>query len=238
MKAKIAVLSAVLLLVTLTGCNNNPQKDKEPEPFSFSESSENTSESDTLLAEEQVQEVEKAPEATQSTELSEEKDTVAESSNALTVAAGSENSNEPTITPKNKQSAVTGGQEARNFTPEAMPTPTPSMTEAADNNTPEPAAPTVTVQPTSEVTPSEPDFDIDYWISYAKSYAQSVGLTLNSEAVYCWDNPIAAGTKCKYTERDIIACLNRYANDEEITDVWIWTEKTGENAYEIYIGYA
>ena len=148
--------------------------------------------------------------------------------------AGSENSDEQTTTPKNEQSAVTGGQEAQHSTPEA----TPSVTEAANNGTPEPVAPTVTVQLTSEVTPSEPDFDIDYWISYAKSYAQSVGLTLNSEAVYCWDNPIAAGTKCKYTERDIIACLNRYANDKEITDVWIWAEKTGENAYEIYIGYA
>lgn len=235
MKAKIAVLSAVLLLVTLTGCNNNPQKDKEPEPFSFSESSENTSESDTLPAEEQAQEVEKEPEDTQSTELAEEKDIAEENSNTQ---GGSEKLNEPTTTPKNEQSAVTGGQEAQKTTPDITPTPTPSVTEAADNSTPEPAVPTVTVQPTSEVTPSEPDFDIDYWISYTKSYAQSVGLTLNSEAIYCWDNPIAAGTKCKYTERDIIACLNRYANNEEITDVWIWAEKTGENAYEIYIGYA
>lgn len=237
MKEKIAVLSAVLLLVTLTGCNNIPQKDQEPEPFSFSESSENTSESDTLPAEEQAQEVEREPEATQSIELAEEKETEAESSNALTVAVDSGKSTEPTTTPKNEQLSVTGGQEAQNSIPET-PTPTPSMTEAADNSTPEPAAPTVTVHPTSKVTPREPDFDIDYWISYAKSYAQSVGLTLNSEAIYCWDNPIAAGTKCKYTERDIIACLNRYAYDEEITDVWIWAEKTGENAYEIYIGYA
>lgn len=55
---------------------------------------------------------------------------------------------------------------------------------------------------------------------------------------YCWDNPIAAGAHCIYTQRDIQDCLNRYARDEEITDVWVWAEQTGDQAYELYIGYA
>lgn len=86
--------------------------------------------------------------------------------------------------------------------------------------------------------PTEPVFDIDYWISFAKSYAESIGLALDSGAVYCWDNPIAAGVKCKYTERDIRGYLDRYAKDGDITDVWIWYEQTGSGSYEIYIGYA
>ena len=61
---------------------------------------------------------------------------------------------------------------------------------------------------------------------------------LDNGAVYCWDNPIAAGEKCKYTERDIRGYLDRYAKDDEITDVWIWYEQTGSGSYEIYIGYA
>ena len=76
---------------------------------------------------------------------------------------------------------------------------------------PETAAPTEKEQPTPPATeesttpeppkeePTEPVFDIDYWISFAKSYAESIGLVLDSGAVYCWDNPIAAGVKCKYT---------------------------------------
>ena len=64
--------------------------------------------------------------------------------------------------------------------------------------------------------PTEPVFDIDYLISFAKSYAESIGLTLDSGAVYCWDNPIAAGVKCKYTERDIRGYLDRYAKDGDI----------------------
>lgn len=115
---------------------------------------------------------------------------------------------------------------------------------------PETAAPTEKEQPTPPATeestppelpkeePTEPVFDIDYWISFAKSYAESIGLALDSGAVYCWDNPIAAGVKCKYTERDIRGYLDRYAKDDEITDVWIWYEQTGSDSYEIYIGYA
>ena len=61
---------------------------------------------------------------------------------------------------------------------------------------------------------------------------------LNNGAVYCWDNPIAAGVKCKYTERDIRGYLDRYSKDGDITDIWIWYEQTGSGSYEIYIGYA
>ncbi len=85
---------------------------------------------------------------------------------------------------------------------------------------------------------TEPAFDISYWIGFAKSYAESVGLTLNNEAIYCWDNPIAAGTNCQYTERDIEGYLNRYAKDSDITDVWIWYEQTGTDSFAVYIGYA
>ena len=86
--------------------------------------------------------------------------------------------------------------------------------------------------------PTEPSFDIGYWVNFAKSYAESVGLTLDSGAAYCWDNPIAAGSKCRYTERDIKGYLDRYAKDSDITEVWVWYEQTSGNSYEVYIGYA
>ena len=94
--------------------------------------------------------------------------------------------------------------------------------------------------PEAEGTPSETetDFDIEYWISFAKGYAQSVGILLDSEAVYCWDNPIRAGAHCKYLERDIHSRLDRYKADEEITAVWIWAEEISDGIYDIYIGYA
>ena len=85
---------------------------------------------------------------------------------------------------------------------------------------------------------TEADFDIEYWISFAKGYAQSVGLLLDSEAIYCWDNPIRAGAHCKYLARDIRSRLDRYKADEKITAVWIWAEEVSDGLYDIYIGYA
>lgn len=114
----------------------------------------------------------------------------------------------------------------------------PNPVEPAESTT----APTQTITPPSATEkPTEPpvqEFDIDYWIAYAKNYAKSVGLRLDSTATDCWDNPISANAKCKYLERDIQNRLNRYARDTDITSVWIWAEKVSDNSYEIYIGYA
>ena len=93
-------------------------------------------------------------------------------------------------------------------------------------------------KPPDEEEPIEPAFDIQTWIDYAKAYAESVGLRLESSAVDCWDNPISAGAHCSYLERDIQSRLNRYARDEDITDVWIWAEARSDGKYDLYIGYA
>ena len=139
-------------------------------------------------------------------------------------------------------------------TTETKPTVTtaePKETELAETqpieqpqeNIPETTIPTENKnEPTEEQTPETKEspkaFDIDYWLNYAKNYAQSKGLVLDAAAVDCWDNPIRAGSHCVYLERDIQSRLNRYANDEDITDVWIWAESVGNDCYDIYIGYA
>ena len=58
------------------------------------------------------------------------------------------------------------------------------------------------------------------------------------DATACWDNPITAGPHSLYLERDIQSRLNRYARDEDITDVWIWAEERTDGSYDLYIGYA
>ena len=92
-------------------------------------------------------------------------------------------------------------------TPVATPTPAP---------TPEPPAPDpIPPAPAPEPVIEEPSFDIGYWISYA----QGLGLRLESSAVDCWDNPIGAGPHSTCLERDIVSRLNRYANGQDSTDV-------------------
>lgn len=125
---------------------------------------------------------------------------------------------------------------------EAEPEPTapdpqepPAPSETPPDPVEEPPEEVPAQEPESE---PEPDFDIGYWISYAKGTAAEKGLALDSSAVDCWDNPITANQDCIYLERDIDARLSRYAGDEDITAVWIWYESIGTNKYLIYIGYA
>lgn len=112
----------------------------------------------------------------------------------------------------------------------------PVKPEKAESPKEEPSVPAITEPEPSPET--EPAFDIEHWISYAKSTAVSLGLTLENSATECWDNPITADQGCIYLERDINSRLNRYAKDGEITAVWIWYECVGTSSYLIYIGYA
>ena len=115
----------------------------------------------------------------------------------------------------------------------APPVETPKETETPVQE----PNPVVETKPEPKSEP-EPVFDINAWISFAKGYAQSVGLVLNPEVVDCWDNPTDANARSIYLERDLSGRLNRYARDEDITDVWIWYDDLGGGEYLIYIGYA
>lgn len=229
MKSKIAVLFLIVLLCLTLGCSNTSQIAEQPAPVSSSESNEAPSQAETAQAEKKT-EVDR-PQSTESQ---------TDSSVAEFPASVSESDTQTTEVP----------DQADHSTAVLPPPSEPEKRTDEPERRPETAAPTekeqATPPATEESTPSEPPkeeptepvFDIDYWISFAKSYAESIGLTLDSGAVYCWDNPIAAGVKCKYTERDIRGYLDRYAKDGDITDVWIWYEQTGIGSYEIYIGYA
>lgn len=227
MKSKIAVLFLIVLLCLTTGCNNASHIAETPDPISSSDSNIIPSESETAQAEKKT-EVDR-PQSTESQ---------TDSRAAEFPASVSESDTQTTEVPDQADHSTA-----------VLPQPSePEKKTDESERRPETAAPTEKEQPTLPATeeskpvdqpqPTEPAFDISYWISFAKSYAESVGLTLNSEAVYCWDNPIDADAGCIYLERDIQSRLNRYAADAEITDVWIWYEPISAGSYLIYIGYA
>lgn len=229
MKSKIAVLFLIVLLCLTSGCSNTSHIAEQPAPVSSSGSNEAPDQAETA-------------QATEKTEVDRPKSTESQTDSraAENPASVSESAAQPTEVPEQADHSTA-----------VLPQPSePEKKTDESERRPETAAPTEKEQPTPPATeestppeppkeePTEPVFDIDYWISFAKSYAESIGLTLDSGAVYCWDNPVAAGVKCKYTERDIRGYLDRYAKDGDITDVWIWYEQTGIGSYEIYIGYA
>ena len=229
MKSKIAVLFLIVLLCLTSGCSNTSHIAEQPAPVSSSGSNEAPSQAETA-------------QATEKTEVEQPRSTEPKDD---------DHSAEATVSVSESDAQTTEVPDQADHSTAVLPQLSePEKKTDESERRPETAAPTEKEQPTSpateESTPPEPPkeeltepvFDIDYWISFAKSYAKSIGLALDSGAVYCWDNPIAAGVKCKYTERDIRGYLDRYAKDDEITDVWIWYEQTGSSSYEIYIGYA
>ena len=131
----------------------------------------------------------------------------------ITTETITETTTEPTVTPKTP--AETFKENRPTELPETVETPSESVTE-----------------------PPKAEFDVNYWISFARSYALQIGLEIDPTAVDCWDNPSTANADCIYLERDLTHRLDRYNCDDDITAVNIWAESLGNENYLIYIAYA
>lgn len=167
--------------------------------------------------------------------------TVPQEQATVSVSGSTEVPAEITAEPEPVETKPEVSTPAKEETPPTVSSPTETTPPKASE--PEPPTEPIATQPQepespAEEEPTEPAFDIQTWIDYAKAYAESIGLRLESSAVDCWDNPISAGAHCSYPERDIQSRLNRYARHEDITDVWIWAEARSDGKYDLYIGYA
>ena len=131
----------------------------------------------------------------------------------ITTETITETTTEPTVTPKTP--AETVKEDKQTEMSETIETPPESVTEL-----------------------QKAEFDVNYWISFARSYALQIGLEIDPTAVDCWDNPTPANADCIYLERDLTHRLDRYNRDDDITAVNIWAESLGNGNYLIYIAYA
>ena len=217
---KNLMLCALLLSVLLSGCAAEPLQ---------GQATANTTEAPTLQEGTPASFEPVSTEPNAPTEApTEAADPAACTSNEDKHESGSAISSEPVSAPT--ESNAPASEEAK------QPPVLPEKPEETESPTEEPSVPVISEpEPTPE---TEPVFDIEHWISYAKSTAVSLGLTLDSSATDCWDNPISAEQGCIYLERDINSRLKRYAADESITDICIWYECVGTDKYLIYIGYA
>lgn len=234
-KARIVAVMAALI-VSLSGCANTDR----PQTIQDSSSIE-------TVASEAYERTE--PEDSSSASVSESKESAA---NTATVKAETESAQAENSQPAAEQSSAPGTQSPQGAVPNNTPKPeTPKAVEPTpepkpaptQQPTPPPAEETPKVEQPHETTPTPeepavPEFNIQTWIDYAKTYAVSVGLRLESSAVDCWDNPITAGAYSTCLERDIQGRLDRYSRDEDITDVWIWAQARSDGSYDLYIGYA
>ena len=116
--------------------------------------------------------------------------------------------------------------------------PSKTPAEAAEAEKTAEIPETVETPPESVTEPPKAEFDVNYWVGFARSYALQIGLEIDPTAVDCWDNPTTANADCIYLERDLTHRLDRYNRDDDITAVNIWAESLGNGNYLIYIAYA
>lgn len=227
-KARIIAVMAALI-VSLSGCANT----EHPQTIQDSSGIEVvTNEVDNRTE----------PEESSPVSVSESKESTTDST--ATVKAKTESAQVENSQPAAEQGPVPGTQPPQTVIPNNTQKPeTPKAVEPTPTQqpTPPPAEETPKVEQPQETTPPDepavPEFNIQTWIDYAKTYAVSVGLRLESSAVDCWDNPITAGAYSACLERDIAGRLDRYSRDEDITDVWIWAQARSDGSYDLYIGY-
>lgn len=225
MKKKWMVCMIACLIILLAGCNDNTAKEtaRNDTDKRISSTAGNT---ETTTGTEKAEDTSDIPETEQpvSSEAATEPNQQEKSGVSSTAGSRAETAKSYESVQVTKKPDSTQEQEQPQQQPQSKPE-TPTVKEEVKPMQP---------KPTEEVKPS---FDVNSYVNYAKSYAQSIGLELDSTAMDCWDNPITANAKRTGIKDDIQSRLNRYKNVEGFTAVWVWAEKVSDTEYEIYIGY-
>ena len=209
----LAALLAGLITLSLAGCAADKATDNTESGAVSTESSITATDMNSEPTAESSLPAESEIKTGESTAEKEKAESTAPADSGKTETAKPADTESPTAPPKQTEP------------PESKPDETPKSVDST---------PTETAKPES----AGPQFDINYWIEFARKYAESIGLAIDPEAVSCWDNPIIAGPNSKYLERDIKARMNRYKNVEGFTDIWVWAEPDGSGNYSLFIGYA
>ncbi len=225
MKKKWMVCMIACLIILLAGCNGNTAKEtaRNDTDKRISSTAGNT---ETTTGTKKAEDTSDIPETEQpvSSEAATEPNQQEKSGVSSTAGSRAETAKSYESVQVTKKPDSTQEQEQPQQQPQSKPE-TPTVKEEVKPMQP---------KPTEEVKPS---FDVNSYVNYAKSYAQSIGLELDSTATDCWDNPITANAKRTGIKDDIQSRLNRYKNVEGFTAVWVWAEKVSDTEYEIYIGY-
>ena len=242
MKKRIAVLTAILLVLGLTGCNNTAAKNNPPEPFSSSESNEISSDTDTLPATEETSEVEQTPESTQSTEPAE--------TQSIAEVRDTESSKE-----KEPEQTAVQTSAPQDEPPQKTESETPAVTHETETPPPAPPVQTETTESTPpQETPPQPksiydyEFDIDAIRAELIAVGEGMGLTHSGDLTpdtASWSTPVTAsadfqGANLERRLKDYVqsmpGLITAYGGNQ-IEYFTIYAEPLGGGSYRFYFLY-
>lgn len=242
MKKKIAVLTAMLLVLGLTGCNNTAAKNHPPEPFSSSESNEISSEPDTLPATKETSGVETTSEPTQSVEPAKTQST-------------EEARNTESSKPKEIEQVSVQTSAPQDEPPQKTESETPTVTPETETPPPAPPVQTETTEsaPPQE-TPPQPksiydyEFDVDAIRAELIAVGEGMGLTHSGDLTpdtASWSTPVTAsadfqGANLERRLKDYVqsmpGLITAYGGNQ-IEYFTIYAEPLGGGSYRFYFLY-
>ena len=224
MKKRLTAYMLACLMILLVGCSSNTVKEAAKNETNTETSfpagnTETQSQEETSTEQESAVIQEKTPNTTEKAKIVDESRAI---TNVQSKSAEEKSPEKPKAEPSKQANT---------------PTASEKHTEQSKEPTSGTQKPTEKPKEPKSTEPPKRTFDVGEYVSYAKNYAQSIGLEVDSTATECWDNPITANSRRTGIKDDIKSRLNRYKNVEGFTAVWVWAEKVSDTEYEIYIGY-
>ena len=233
MKNRLIPCVLACLMIFLVGCNGNTAKEAAQE-ITKTETSFPAGTTETNSQEETAEEPESTIVQEETPITAEESQSTAERQTVATVQTKPAEEKTADTPATEKPKAEPPKQTTTQAEPEKQPEQPKEQTTAEQKPVEKPTEKPAEPKPTE---PPKQAFDVSPYVSYAKEYAVGIGLSLDSTATECWDNPISSNPNRSGIKADIESRLNRCKNSEGFTAVWIWTEKLSDTEYNIYIGY-
>ena len=223
MKNRLIPCVLACLMIFLVGCNGNTAKEAAQE-ITKTETSFPAGNTETNSQEDTAKEPESTAVQEETPITAKESQSTAESQTVMTVQTKPAEEKTADTPATEKPKAEPPKQTTTQTEPEKQTEQPKEQTTAEQKPVEKPTEKPAEPKPTE---PHKQTFDVSPYVSYAKEYAVSIGLSLDITATECWDNPISANPNRSGIKSDIESRLNRYKKVEGFT-----FRVTGVNGYD------
>ena len=226
MKNRLIPCVLACLMIFLVGCNGNTAKEAAQE-ITKTETSFPAGNTETNSQEDTAKKPESTAVQEETPITAKESQSTAESQTVMTVQTKPAEEKTADTPATEKPKAEPPKQTTTQAEPEKQTEQPKEQTTAEQKPVEKPTEKPAEPKPTE---PHKQTFDVSPYVSYAKEYAVSIGLSLDITATECWDNPISANPNRSGIKFDIESRLNRYKNSEGFTAVWITVHRHSPQA--------
>lgn len=237
MKNRLIPCVLACLMIFLVGCNGNTAKEAAQE-ITKTETSFPAGNTETNSQEDTAKKPESTAVQEETPITAKESQSTAESQTVMTVQTKPAEEKTADTPATEKPKAEPPKQTTTQAEPEKQTEQPKEQTTAEQKPVEKPTEKPAEPKPTE---PHKQTFDVSPYVSYAKEYAVSIGLSLDITATECWDNPILASNEqstngdkymCGFAERNDLfeLCSECMVSDDYIEIVHLFGSRVANEA--------